>query len=525
MADVSRRRDVITSGWRPGLVGLFLVVMTCIAGCQTMLEPRPTAASNPPAVTEASYGELLGSRLDEVLNRLEESGTVVGVRVLDAETGAELTANSWADYPLKPASNMKLISTAIALEVLGPEHTFKTYLAREGEDLYVVGTGDPAVADPAIAEARGEELLAVFDRWADALKAAGITEVSGGIVVDESAYESFHTHPSWWPEDLLYYYGAPVSALNLNDNCVDITAEVTSAGRPVKVSLVPATQSVEVVNRMTTDDGVEPHEQASVYKVSGKNTYVLTGELKEGPMTASLPVSDAAMFFGDALRTALLERGIVVTGGVRKGVWPGEAGIDGDERVVAVHESTMDEVLKRTNKPSMNLFADALMKAAGLAHQRANDRPYPGSWLSGRRAVEAWFEEEGIESIGLVIADGSGLSHNNRVTARMISDMLLVMHRHEDAAMFKDSLTIAGVDGTLRRRMTDIAGTMRGKTGTITGASALSGYVTTEDGRELIFSIIHNRNPSSRAARALQDEAVRVMYYGVDWSPEPAAAE
>ncbi|WP_428389810.1 D-alanyl-D-alanine carboxypeptidase/D-alanyl-D-alanine endopeptidase [Mucisphaera sp.] len=499
---------------------LVLGLLLFVGGCSTDgLEPRPTAAMDRPVV-ELTYEEALKERLDEVLHGLEGHGAIVSARVLDAETGEELYSTGNVDLALKPASNMKLISSAIALETFGADHVFRTYLAKDGDDLYVVGTGDPAVGDPVIAEREGEAVTAVFDRWVAALKEAGVERIEGDLVVDGSAFEPHITHSSWWPEDLLYAYGAPVSGLNFNDNCVDITASATSAGLPVKVTLVPAVRGVEVVNRMTTDDGEEPRERPVVYKVSGSDTYVLSGELKEASMTAGLPVSDPARFFGDALLTHLEGAGLEVAGSVRVGVWEDAANIASDERVVAVHETAMQDVLDRTNKPSMNLYADALAKSAGLARQRAQGRPYPGSWLSGRRAVEAWFEEIGVESLGLVMADGSGLSHNNRVTARMISDLLLHMHRHEDAEAYKASLTVGGVDGTLRRRLTDIPGAVRAKTGTITGASALSGYVVTAEGRELVFSILFNRNQTSRAARALQDDAVRVLYYGVDWRPE-----
>ncbi|QDU71327.1 D-alanyl-D-alanine carboxypeptidase/D-alanyl-D-alanine endopeptidase [Mucisphaera calidilacus] len=496
-----------------------LLFVALSAGCVTnTASVEVTGQPEPEPVSEPAAGERLAERLDEALHRLAEHGTVVAARVLDAETGDELYATANIDQPLKPASNMKIISTAIALHTFGPEHAFKTYLAAEGNDLYVIGTGDPATGDPAMAEARDETVTAFFDHWTRALKERGITTVTGDIVLDESAFEDFHTHSSWWPEDLLYYYGAPVSAINLNDNCLDITANATAPGKPVRITLVPAVSNVEIINRMTTDDGEEPHETTRIDKLSRLNTYVLSGELKKS-ITVSRPVQDAALFFGDALRTHLIANGIEVTGTVRKGAWPGETDIESDERLIATHESPLPEVLARTNKPSMNLFADALAKSAGMRLQEAQGRPYPGSWLSGRRAVEAWFEEAGIESIGLVMADGSGLSHNNRVTARMISDLLLVMHHHEHAAVFKASLTIGGVDGTLRRRLTEIPGRVRGKTGTITGASALSGYAMTDDGRELIFSIIHNRNPTSRQARALQDEAVRILVHGPDWTP------
>lgn len=499
-----------------------LLFAAMAVGCTTAPSEM---SSSPQAVIEPTHKlierQKLVDRLDEVFHRLDAQGTVVGARVIDPVTGEELYALN-PDQPLKPASNMKIISTAAALHTFGPDHAFKTYLAHDGDDLYVIGGGDPAVGDPKIAELHGETIISVFDRWSEALRRRGITTIEGDIVLDESAFDDFHTHSSWWPEDLLYYYGAPVSAINFNDNCLDITATATSEGKPVRVSLMPPVSGVEVINRMTSDDGVEPFEQPSISKLSGKNAYALSGELKES-MSVSRPVQDAALFFGDAFRTHLLEAGFEIKGGVRKGKWSSEAPIETDGRLVAVHETALPDVLDRTNKPSMNLFADALSKLVGLHEQQTRGRPYPGSWLSGRRAVEKWFDEAGVESLGLVIADGSGLSHNNRVTARMISDLLLVMHRHEHAAMFKDSLTIGGVDegmgGTLRRRLTDIPGRVRGKTGTITGASALSGYAMTDDGRELIFSILYNRNKTSREARALQDEAVRILVHGPDWYP------
>src|SRR4051812_14892489 len=199
-----------------------------LAGC--------VSAPNPP-------GPTFEAQLDEVLNRNASTGAIFSARVVDLENGKELYSRA-ADRAMIPASNMKLFVTAAALDFLGDDHRFKTYLAFDGEDLWVIGSGDPATGDPRMAKNAGKKPTAIFDEWADALKKHRVERIAKVIYYDRSLDEQW-VHPSWSKSFLVDWYAAPVSGLNFNDNCVDI--KVNGA----KLDVMPPTQGVQIVNKMT----------------------------------------------------------------------------------------------------------------------------------------------------------------------------------------------------------------------------------------------------------------------------------
>lgn len=454
----------------------------------------------------------LPQKLDAVLHRLDAGGAIVSARFLEVPSGNVIYETENTDYPFEPASNMKLLITATALDHFGAGHTFKTYLALDGDDLWIIGTGDPATGDPAIAGDYGGTPTTMLDEWAQALKSRGITEVKGDLVYDDLALDNFHTHPTWWPDDLPHWYAAPVSGLAFNDNCVDITVTPAGEGSPADYAVMPPVENITVINN--TISGGEEHNP-SIVKKPGGNIYEITGPVTKEAALKSKPVEDPGAFFADALRTNLRSHGIEVRGVIRRA----EKHLDGqlipaEGKTVAVHESRIDDVLARINKPSQNLFAEMLCKVTGRDYHLQQGTDEPGSWLNGKEAIKAFLEKAKINAHPLVVGDGSGLSHNNRVTTKMISSLLLTMHNHEDAVVFINSLTIGGVDGTIGKRFTDTPGRVRGKTGYISGVRALSGYVETDAGPTVIFSILYNEIPGTvKPFEKLQDEAVTLVMH------------
>jgi D-alanyl-D-alanine carboxypeptidase/D-alanyl-D-alanine-endopeptidase (penicillin-binding protein 4) len=187
----------------------------------------------------------------------------------------------------------------------------------------------------------------------------------------------------------------------------------------------------------------------------------------------------------------------------------------------------MTDILWRINKNSQNLFAECLCKLSGQLYESRRGRQVPGSWKSGDRAIRDFLHRVHVRDQGLVVADGSGLSEDNRVTARIITDLLAAMDRHPYRDAFRDSLCIAGRDGTLSGRMKDLVGHVFAKTGQITGVRSLSGYIDRRDGGRLCFSIIYNRIPGSvKPYEELQDEACRLLVdYGAGASAPAAASQ
>ncbi len=459
---------------------------------------------------DAKGKQTLPQKLDTVLHRLDGSGAIVSARFLEVPSGNVLYETDNTDYPFEPASNMKLLITAAGLDHFGAGHTFKTYLALDGDDLWIIGTGDPATGDPAIAKDRGGTPVTMLDEWAKALKDRGVTEIKGDLVYDDLALDKFHTHPTWWPDDLPNWYAAPVSGLTFNDNCIDITVTPAEEGRPANYTVMPPARNITVINN--TISGGEEHNP-SIEKMPGGNIYEITGSVTKEAALKSKPVEDPGAFFADALRTNLKAHGIEVRGEIRRA----ESHLDGgliptEGKTVAVHESRIDDVLARINKPSQNLLAEMLCKATGRDFHLQKGTDEPGSWLNGKEAIKAFLEKAHVNTHPLVVADGSGLSHNNRVTTKMISSLLLYMHNHDDAVVFINSLPIGGIDGTIGKRFTDTPGRVRAKTGYISGVRALSGYIETDAGPTVIFSILYNQIPGSvKPFEALQDEAVTLV--------------
>ena len=485
---------------------LFLSLLVFLTGCFGRGTVTQTA--------EAS----LADKLDAVLHRLDDSGAIVSARFIEVPSGNVIYETQNTDYPFKPASNMKLVISATGLDHFGAGHVFKTYLAMDGEDLWIIGTGDPATGDPPIAKSYGGTPTTMLDQWAKALKDKGVTEIKGDLVYDDLIFDDDYYHPTWSQGSRQHWYAAPVSGLAFNDNCVDITVTPGKDGEPASYSVMPPVENITVINN--TVSGGDKHD-ASIIKRPGGNIYEISGKVTNEDTLKSKPVEDPGAFFADALKTNLKSHGINVLGEIRRA----ESHLDGelvpsDEKTIAVHESKIEDILARINKPSQNLFAEMFCKATGYDYRLQNDREEPGSWLNGRYATEAFFDKAQINSHPLVVGDGSGLSHNNRVTTKMISDLLLYMHKHEDSDVFFDSLTIGGVDGTIRSRFKDVAGKVRGKTGYISGVRALSGYIETDAGPTVIFSILYNKIPGSvKPYEKLQDEAVTMVLR--EYKPSP----
>ena len=496
---------------------LWLCLVTLwFVGCQTntATPPLPPGEGRGEDLVSHANQTSLAAQLDTRLHSRSDTGAIVSTRFIDADTGEVVYETPNADYPFKPASNMKLLISAAGLDHFGPEYTFKTYLAQDGEDLWIIGTGDPGTGDPKIAKKYGGDPTTMLEKWADALKAKGITEIKGDLVYDDLIFDDFDHHPSWSPSDLLHWYAAPVAGLAFNDNCVDITVTPASLGHPAKYTVMPPVENITLINNTISGNDDAEHNPA-IAKLPGGNVYELTGTVCKETALKSKPVENPGAFFAEALRTHLKSKGMTVQGNIRRaGHHLDNKLIPDESKTVAVHETKIEDILARINKPSQNLFAEMLCKAMGHDCQLEQGENEPGSWLNGNLAIRRLLQKAGINTHPLIVADGSGLSQNNRVTARMITELLRYMHNHENADVFFNSLTIGGVDGTLRKRFTDTPFRIRGKTGLISGVRALSGYIRTDAGSTVIFSILYNQIPGPvKPYEQLQDDAVRLVMH------------
>jgi D-alanyl-D-alanine carboxypeptidase/D-alanyl-D-alanine-endopeptidase (penicillin-binding protein 4) len=386
---------------------------------------------------------------------------------------------------------------------------------RSGDDLCIVGTGDPGLGDERIDRRYRRRPYAVLDEWAGVLKQEGLTRIAGDLCYDESWFESRQLHDDWAEDDRTEWYACPVSGLNFNDNCIDVTVMPAQPDAPVSYTIAPPTQIVTVINECVSHgDG----PSADIFRDSTTNTFTLTGRAAKRTALQSKPVTHPGPFLADAFRLALERHGITVAGELKPiAVRRDARGAPRDGEILAIHRTPLDDVLWRTNTHSQNLFAECLAKTVGRQWAASWLMSQPGSWDNARRAIPDRLRKLDVPTGGLRVADGSGLSHGNKVTARLITELLKAMHAHPNAAMYRQSLSKVGVAGTLRKRMRDLKGRVFAKTGYINSVRTLSGYVQTRDGTWLAFSFLYNQIPGSvKPFEKLQDEAVRRL---AEWTP------
>ncbi|MCS5627189.1 MAG: D-alanyl-D-alanine carboxypeptidase/D-alanyl-D-alanine-endopeptidase [Planctomycetes bacterium] len=468
----------------------------------------------------ATPAKTLEELLKEQVQRSGARQSLVGVAVL-GNTGRALALLN-ADRPLKPASNMKILTTVTGLELLGADHQYSTRIIARGElakgkisgDVIVRGTGDPNISG----RFHDGDPLFLFRQWAKKLKQAGLNEISGNLVADDSYFDQVRFLPGWNPKDRAKWYSAQVSPLSLNDNCIEIRVVPGSVGKSARVELSPASSFVTSSGAPSTVSGKKVTVIAS-RSIEG-NKIVMKGRIgsSAGAWAGSLAIDDPALFFVHTLAAVLKKEGIKLGGDI---VRMGAADVPGGgsdaartvstgERILVEHNSRLKDDIPVINKKSQNLHAELLLKATG--RKIAGE----GSVAGGGRAVSKAFAGFGVKTKGLVVADGSGLSHDNRVTARQIVSLLHGVRSKDYYKVFKESLPVAGIDGTLKKRFASrktLVGKVFAKTGYISGVSALSGYV--QKGKTVwSFSILCNSFPAKSLSRAkkLQEDIVNILY-------------
>ncbi|MDX1623836.1 MAG: D-alanyl-D-alanine carboxypeptidase/D-alanyl-D-alanine-endopeptidase [Gemmatimonadota bacterium] len=481
--------------------------------------PLAAQGPGPGGGTATATPEGIAERLDPVVRG--HRGTV-GVAVYSVDRNLPLYLHE-ADESMLPASNMKLYTTAAALDRLGPHFQFTTSLYADGPllpdgtlagNLILAGRGDPTLSGRFFSDS----VPYVFDVFAGELAEAGVRRVTGRLIGDASYFDDRLVAPGWEEGNLLWWYGARVSALSFNDNVV--TIEVTPGdwvGARARVAFVPPGKRLNVVNRIRTVSrrggraiGVERRPDLAGYEIWGRIP------ISSRPLRYVVAVDRPASYALSVLRHRLSRAGISVVGRDQV-VHDREFLPDRPRRLVASHVSPpLIELVRVVNKRSQNFFAEQLLKALGAVVRGE------GSFVAGRRVVEAFVREElGVMAEGLRVADGSGLSRLDRTTARTTAEMLVAMRDHPWFDEWYDSLLIAGIDGDPRRLDDpDAVDNVRSKTGTLRGVSALSGYVTTRDGELLAFSVMTNGLPRGKSASIAIEDAVaeRLASYSA-WHP------
>ncbi len=462
-------------------------------------------------------GAPLGPVLDREIRSLENHPALKGRKARVAAFFYDLEGKNVLyalrpDEPMAPASNMKLLTTAAALDELGKDFRFTTRLFTEGPvregvlegDLLLVAGGDPSWCR----KVPGREIPTVADDLAGALRKKGITRVEGKLLVDASFFDREFTHPDWPAGQLQAYYEAPVGALTVAEAC--LTVRVTGAARTglrPRVLLKPAGSGFSLINRAVTVRRVR--RAGLVVGRKGAWTLLVRGRAVAGrTVEFKVAVADPVAFAAGVLLAGLRRRGIRVEGGWSLLEKPRPCA--SSRRPAWTLETPLPRVIRVVNKFSDNLMAEHVFKTLGRM------KGGEGSFAGGRRAVLAWLLGLGLPIEGVEIRDGSGLSRKNRLTARILAGVLTRAWRSPWGGVFLGSLPVGGVDGTLKRRMKDklLKGRVLAKTGWIRGASALSGYLRAGK-RRIAFSILVSYPPSvggfNKFCKAAQERLLRVL--------------
>ncbi|HEY8459496.1 MAG TPA: D-alanyl-D-alanine carboxypeptidase/D-alanyl-D-alanine-endopeptidase, partial [Blastocatellia bacterium] len=434
-------------------------------------------------------------------------------------TEGEVVFERDVDKSFMPASNMKLYTSAAALDAFGPDFRIKTsvYATRPpgkngvlNGDLILYGRGDPNLSprfdddDPnRYDELKPADAITAIERLADQIKAAGIRTVTGDLIGDDSFFAGDLLGPGWEWDDAQFYYGAEISALTVNDNSVEFTVvPAKRAGAPPSIKVQPQTGYLKIVNNAKTV--ANGQTRIGVHRPLNSNTVEFFGTIARGAsdFKVDVAVHDPARFAAELLKEALARRGVRVRGRVKRYDAVARVATPFDEsrlrEVASVESQPLSEMLKVINKQSQNLHAELMLRQLGTRHPdfRSLDdygRPKAAASL-GAEIRRQFLQRAGIDVAPLSLRDGSGLARQDLVTPRSTARLLEFMLTHPHSKTWLDSLTVAGVDGTLERRMRDSAAAdnMRGKTGTLTYVNALSGYIHTRRGQPLIVSMMGN---------------------------------
>ncbi|MBA3894173.1 MAG: D-alanyl-D-alanine carboxypeptidase/D-alanyl-D-alanine-endopeptidase [Gemmatimonadales bacterium] len=472
------------------------------------------------------HAQSLAKRLDTRLDTPPFDRSLWGVSVVDH--GGKLLYGRNQHRLFTPASNAKLVVTAVAAALLPPDFTVRTSLYAAGPvvggvlrgDLVLYGRGDPTFSrrcyatDSLLPKACDRDPFARLRLLTDTLKARGIRQVAGDLVGDGSYFEPASLHPGWELFDLSWWYAAPVAALAFNDNSLDFVWQPGAAvGAPALISMWPDLGDVAFENRTVTvpaggetDIGDRFFRQPGTAQVWAEGTVALDRPAR----TESFAVADPNLFAARALRQALADAGIAVTGTTRSTT--DSAAYAGARARAPLAETTSrplrDWIFPILNT-SQNLFAEMLVKQLGKRFGGG------GSWREGL-AVERRFliDSVRIDSTEFLLSDGSGLSSANLMSPHAFTRLLRYIRAHPRFSTFAPGLPRSGGTGNLRTRFagTPVAGRVHAKTGSIAGVNTLAGYIERPGSPPLTFSIElnHHAQPSRAVLAAIDSVVVEI---------------
>lgn len=518
-----------------GLIGLFIISF----GASRIDDPHPGVASehvliaqqvateNPASKSESEkiQNPEFARHVDRMIDGSPFASARWGIKVVSLSNGDTLYERN-ANRPFTPASNMKIYTTGVALDLLGADYKWRTsvYALSQPDtagviegDVVLYGRGAPDLVSQTTNG--NENSLA---NLADALHARGIRRVKGNVVGDDSYFRGNSLGDGWQWNDIQWYFGAEASALSVNGNEVAVNLlPPTKADAPPGVRTSDPQGYVQIDNRMAAGNRAE-RSTIGMYRGLSDNRIEVWGEFAQGTkgFGARLSVHNPALWAAKIFLAALKAKGITVDGQAAartsrsapsQRFEPAQA-----NELAFVSSEPLSEIAKITNKESNNLYAELILRTLGRERRAMLAEPEPsgrerGDDEAGVALLKMWLTRNGADTQSMALHDGSGLSRLNLVTPEATAGLLISLSKSSSSQVFRESLPIAGEDGTLAGRLKTIAGRAFSKTGSLIYDNSLSGYVITSKGETLAFSIFCNDYTGRGNSSRLIDQIVLIL--------------
>jgi D-alanyl-D-alanine carboxypeptidase/D-alanyl-D-alanine-endopeptidase (penicillin-binding protein 4) len=458
----------------------------------------------PSTLAEAPAPDVMQAALVAAVGDRAAKDGVSAVQVVSLRTGEEIFSRN-ADLALVPASTMKVVTAAAALDALGPSYRFKTELLRDGEidstgvlqgNLYIRGQGDPTLVVEKLWKL-------VYD-----LQLEGVKSIQGDLVFDDSFFGGESRLPGWDKEEDIENgpsYFPPLSALSINFNTVAlVVGPGETVGSAARLLLeTPADGYVELENKLkTVKEGASRRVNIEREATETTTRFVVDGSVPMGSPTRRVyrTVEHPTAHFQAAFVAMLKRNGVEWKGKARVGVTPAQA-----EKITELKSAPLATILMDMNKYSNNFTAEQVLLALG-----AETGGLPGTTEKGVAAVQAYLTKIGIPASEYHLVNGSGLSRDIKIRPTLLTAVMVAMAQDPSVGReFAASLAIAGRDGTLWQRLRDEPDRMRGKTGTLDGVHCLTGYLYGADGEAYAFAFLSNEVRSIAKVKGLHDSLAR----------------